>query len=129
MQATDLHGTETVLVVEDSSAVRALNKAVLETFGYRVIEALDGSDALTMFRAHQDKIRLVVMDVVMPKINGRQAYEEICRIRPDVKVIFMSGYAADIIKEKGVITDDFNFITKPIKPIEFLEKVRMVLDQ
>lgn len=128
-RTSDLHGRETILVVEDNPAVRALNKAILETFGYRVIEALDGSDALTQFRTHQDEIQLVVMDVVMPKMNGRQAYEEICDIRPEVKVIFMSGYAADIIMEKGVIAEDFHFITKPIKPIDFLEKVRMVLDQ
>jgi len=128
-QTSDLHGREAILVVEDNPAVRALNKAVLETFGYRVIEALDGSDALTQFKAHQDEIQLVVMDVVMPKMNGRQAYEEICEIQPEVKVIFMSGYAADIIMEKGFVAEDFNFITKPIKPTDFLEKVRMVLDQ
>jgi two-component system cell cycle sensor histidine kinase/response regulator CckA len=109
--------------------VRVLNRTILETFGYRVIEALDGSDALTKFNEHQNEIQLVVMDVVMPKMNGRQAYEEMCRTCPGVKVIFMSGYAADIIMEKGVVTDEFHFITKPIKPIEFLEKVRMVLDQ
>ncbi|MGA7828140.1 MAG: CHASE4 domain-containing protein [Geobacteraceae bacterium] len=128
-QEIDLHGTETILVVEDSPAVRALNRSILETFGYRVIEALDGSDALRQFSEHQDEIRLVVMDVVMPKLNGRQAYEKILKIRPGVKVIFMSGYAADIIMEKGVVTDEFHFITKPIKPIELLEKVRAVLDQ
>jgi len=128
-RTSDLHGTETILVVEDNPSVRALNKAILETFGYRVIEALDGSDALAQFKAHQDEIQLVVMDVVMPKMNGRQAYEEICAIRPEVKVIFMSGYAADIIIEKGVIMDDVYFVTKPVKPIDFLEKVRTVLDQ
>ena len=128
-QTADLHGNETILVVEDNSAVRTLSRTVLETFGYRVIEALDGSDALSQFSEHQDEIQLVVMDVVMPKMNGRQAYEQICRIRPGVKVIFMSGYAADIIMEKGVVTDDFHFITKPVKPFDFLEKVRMVLDQ
>jgi nitrogen-specific signal transduction histidine kinase len=128
-KTADLHGTETILVVEDNPAVRFLNRTVLETFGYRVIEALDGSDALTKFRLHPDEIQLVIMDVVMPKMNGRQAYEEICKIRPDVKVIFMSGYSADIIMEKGVVTEDFHFITKPIKPMEFLEKARMVLDQ
>jgi signal transduction histidine kinase/sensor domain CHASE-containing protein len=128
-QTADIHGTETVLVVEDNSAVRVLNRTVLETFGYRVIEALDGRDALTKFNEHQDEIELVLMDVVMPKMNGRQAYEEICRIRPDVKVIFMSGYAADIIMEKGFLLEEFHFISKPAKPIELLEKVRMVLDQ
>jgi len=69
------------------------------------------------------------MDVVMPKMNGRQAYEEICEIRPEVKVIFMSGYAADIIMEKGVVMDDVYFVAKPVKPLDFLEKVRTVLDQ
>ncbi len=128
-QTAGLHGMETILVVEDNFAVRVLNRTILETFGYRVIEALDGSDALTKFNAHQNEIQLVVMDVVMPKMNGRQAYEEMCRTCPGVKVVFMSGYASDIMMEKGFFTDEFHFITKPIKPIDFLEKVRMVLDQ
>jgi len=124
----DIHGTETVLVVEDDPAVRSLNRAILETFGYRVIEAVDGDDALDRFRSYRDDIRVIVMDVVMPKMNGRKTYAEICRIRPDVKVLFVSGYASDVLMDKGIGTDSFHFIPKPLKPLDLVKKIRAVLD-
>jgi len=71
---------------------------------------------------------LIVMDVVMPKMNGQRAYEEISKIRPDAKVLFMSGYTSDIVQEKGIITDGFNFLHKPVTPMEMLRKIRELLD-
>jgi CheY-like chemotaxis protein len=124
----DIHGTETVLVVEDDPAVRTLNKAILETFGYRVIEARDGDDAVARFECHRDDIRVIVMDVVMPKMNGRKTYAEICRIRPGVKVLFVSGYASDVIMDKGIGTEGFHFIPKPLKPLDLVKKIRAILD-
>lgn len=121
-------GSETVLVVEDDNEVRVLHRAVLETFGYRVIEAVDGEDAVAQFIRHRNEIDLVIMDVVMPRMNGRQAHGEIVSLRPDTKVLFMSGYAADIVKEKGIIADGVNFISKPVPPLEMLRKVREILD-
>lgn len=121
-------GTETVLVVEDDHVLRLLNRTVLEKAGYRVVEAANGEDAVTQFSLHRDEIMLVVMDLVMPKMNGRKAYAEICKIRPGVKVIFISGYATDVIMEKGISTDGFRFIQKPIKPREYLKEVRAELD-
>jgi PAS domain S-box-containing protein len=121
-------GSETVLVVEDDHVLRLLNRTVLEKAGYRVVEAANGNDAVTQFDLHRDEIMLVVMDLVMPKMNGRKAYAEICKIRPGVKVIFISGYAIDVISEKGISTEGFRFIQKPIKPREYLREVRAELD-
>jgi signal transduction histidine kinase len=121
-------GTETLLVVEDNLEVRNLNRMILETYGYRVLEAVDGEEAIAQFMRYEDEIDLVVMDVVMPKVNGRQAQLEISRIRPGIKVIFMSGYTADIIRDKGIATDGFTLIQKPLTPLSLLKKVREVLD-
>lgn len=121
-------GSETVLVAEDNPEVLNLNRTVLETFGYKIIEAVDGEDAVNRFIEHQQDIDLIVMDVVMPKMNGQQAYEEIAKIRPDVKVLFMSGYTPDIVQEKGIITDGYNFLHKPVTPMEMLKKIRELLD-
>lgn len=125
---TPVSGTETLLVVEDNQEVRNLNRLVLETFGYRVIEAVDGEEAVARFREHHDEIDMIVMDVVMPKLNGRQAYVEICKIRPQVKVLFMSGYAPDFIESKGIATEGFTFINKPVAPMDLLKTIREILD-
>jgi signal transduction histidine kinase len=121
-------GSETILVVEDNPEVRNLSRTVLETFGYRIIEGVDGEDAVDQFSRNLHDIDLVVMDVVMPKMNGQQAYREISKVRPGVKVLFMSGHTADIIKEKGILTDGCNFIHKPVTPMELLRKIRLLLD-
>lgn len=121
-------GTETLLVVEDNPEVLNLHRTVLETFGYGIIEAVNGEDAIEQFTRHQQKIDLILMDVVMPKMNGKQAYLEIAKIRPDIKVLFMSGYTADIVLEKGITTDDVNFMHKPATPMELLRKIRDILD-
>lgn len=121
-------GSETVLVVEDNPEVRVLNRAVLETFGYRVLEAMDGEEAVAQFVRHRDEIDLVVMDVVMPRKNGREAYGEIIKVRPDIRVLFMSGYTSDIVEEKGIIAEGVNFIPKPVNPLDMLKKIRELLD-
>jgi len=121
-------GSETVLVVEDNPEVRVLNRAILETFGYRVLEAMDGEEAVAQFVRHRDEIDLVVMDVVMPRKNGREAYGEIIKVRPDVRVLFMSGYTSDIVEEKGIIAEGVNFIPKPVNPLDMLKKIRELLD-
>ena len=121
-------GSETILVVEDNPEVLNLNRTILETFGYGIIEAVNGEDAVELFSRHQQEIDLIVMDVVMPKMNGKQAYMEIAKICPDAKVLFMSGYTADIVLEKGISADDFNIMHKPVTPMELLRKVREILD-
>ncbi|MDD2337458.1 MAG: ATP-binding protein, partial [Geobacteraceae bacterium] len=121
-------GSETILVVEDNPEVLNLNRTILETFGYGIIEAVNGEDAVELFSRHQHEIDLIVMDVVMPKMNGKQAYMEIAKICPDAKVLFMSGYTADIVLEKGISADDFNIMHKPVTPMELLRKIRDILD-
>jgi PAS domain S-box-containing protein len=122
-------GTETVLIAEDDATVRALVKEVLLQSGYNVIEAADGEDAIGRFAGHRDSIRLLILDVIMPKKNGREVYEEIRKDRPDIKVIFTSGYTADIINKKGVPEENLNFISKPVSPAELLRKVREAIDE
>jgi signal transduction histidine kinase len=121
-------GTETVLLAEDSTEVRLLLRQILEGKGYRVHEARDGEEALRLFAGHKEETSLAILDVVMPKQNGRQVYEGLLRMKPDIKVLFISGYTADIIVNKGIPVSSFNYITKPVMPEEFLLKVREVLD-
>ncbi|MEW6066954.1 MAG: PAS domain S-box protein [Nitrospirota bacterium] len=128
----DLHvvttGTETVLVAEDDKQVRALIKHVLEGSGYQVMEAEDGEEAMRIFNENKDKIQLLILDVIMPKKNGKEVYDEIKKIRPDIKAIFTSGYNAEIIHKKGILEKGFGFVIKPSSPQELLKKVREVLD-
>lgn len=121
-------GTETLLIAEDDPVVRTLTRTTLENFGYRVIEAVDGADAVHKFRECQENIALIIMDLVMPVKNGKDAYEDIKEFNPQIKVVFMSGYTADIIKDKGMAEDGMEFISKPMKPDDLLRKVRDMLD-
>lgn len=127
--AVSVTGTETVLVGEDDAAVRKLSKTLLETFGYKVIEAADGEDAVEKFMENKGKIQLVILDVIMPKKNGKEAYAQIRKISPGVKVLFMSGYTADDTKKRGILEEGLDFVSKPISPSGFLRKVREVLDK
>ena len=120
-------GSGTVLVVEDAPEVRKLTRQVLENHGYQVVEAVDGEDALEQFLLYQDSIRLVIMDVIMPKMNGKEAFAEIARIRPDTKVLFTSGYTPDDVSRKGVLFDQDNFFAKPSSPQALLKKVADLL--
>ena len=122
-------GRETILLAEDDEIVREMNKIALSEAGYRVITARDGEDARLKFIENRDAIDLLVFDVVMPKKDGKTAYEEIKRLHPGMKALFMSGYTRDIIVRKGIPDDDFFFISKPFKPYELLQKAREILDR
>ncbi|MBI5026356.1 MAG: response regulator [Nitrospirae bacterium] len=122
-------GSETILVAEDDIALRRLIKDVLEGFGYKVIDAEDGEDAIKKFIENTDRIQLLILDVIMPKKDGKEVYEGVRKIRPDIKVLFTSGYAADFIHKKGILEEGLNFILKPVSPKELLRKVREVLDK
>ncbi len=122
-------GTETILVAEDDRTVRELTKSVLEKFGYTVIPAVDGEDAIGRFMDNKEKIRLLLLDVIMPKMDGKEVYENIKKINPDIKVIFLSGYTANLIQKKGVLNKGLNFILKPVSPKDLLRKTREVLDR
>jgi PAS domain S-box-containing protein len=121
-------GTESILIAEDDAHVRSLLKEILSTAGYDIKEAPDGSEATEVFQKHRDDINLVILDVIMPKMTGKEAYEKMRKLKPDIKVIFMSGYNADVIHKKGMLEVGMNFISKPVVPGELLTKVREVLD-
>ncbi len=118
-------GTETILLAEDDVATRNLTRQILETFGYTVIEAENGEDAVMKFKARDDRIDLVILDVIMPKRNGKEACLEIQRIQPEIKCLFTSGYAADILNDSE--TNGEFFIPKPIIPTLLLKKIREIL--
>lgn len=122
-------GTETILVAEDEEYVRDLMRELLTEYGYRVIEATDGQLAVEHFRACREEISLVILDVIMPKLNGREAYEEIRKIKPDVKSIFVSGYTDDIIDQRRILEEGLIFISKPVTPTDLLRRMRDVLDK
>jgi two-component system, cell cycle sensor histidine kinase and response regulator CckA len=128
--ATDVpRGDETVLLVEDNDSVRSLICQIMTAKGYRVIEAVDGADGVDKFRAHQDEIALVILDVIMPRKNGGDAYDEMRAIRGDLRTIFISGYSGNIIDRQRVLEDGGNFLMKPILPEKLLSLVRDVLDK
>ena len=122
-------GTETILLAEDEFRVRDLTKNLLEGYGYKVIEAVDGEDAIKKFNENRDSIQFLITDVVMPKRNGKEVYNEIKKARPDMKALFVSGYNEEVIHKKGILEEGLNFISKPFAPTEFLRKVRDVLDK
>jgi CheY-like chemotaxis protein len=120
-------GTETILIAEDDEDVRKFTKHILEEFGYKAIEAVDGEDAINRFMENKDKIQLLMLDVIMPKKSGKDAYEKIKKLRPDMKALFMSGYSKDVLAKEGILEEGLNFVLKPISPTELLRKIREVL--
>jgi len=121
-------GAETVLVAEDDSTVRSMTRSILQKFGYTVIEAVDGEDAVRSFRQSPGDVDLVILDVMMPKMTGKAAYDEIVKIRPGVKALFTSGHSAEVIHAKGLLDERTPYLTKPATAAELLKKVREVLD-
>ena len=121
-------GKETILIAEDNEGVRRFMREALQAYGYTIIEAIDGEDAIEKFKENRD-IDLIIIDSVMPKKNGREAYEEIHRIDPHIKVLFTSGYTKDIVLDKGIEEKEFDFIAKPLSLNKLLQKVREVLDR
>ncbi len=121
-------GTETILLAEDNEMVRNLNKTVLEEFGYKVIEAIDGENAVNSFLQFKDTIKLLVFDSIMPKKTGKTAYDEIRSVRPDIKIIFLSGYAPELVRQRFQLDDTAVVASKPISPKELLKLVRSTLD-
>jgi PAS domain S-box-containing protein len=121
-------GTETVLLAEDDEQIRWLLKSALEQYKYKVIDAVDGEDAISEFSKNKDDINLSLLDVIMPKKNGIEVYEAIKRFKPDSKVVFMSGYPADYLEKKGLRQKEI-LISKPVAPSVVLRTIRDVLDK
>jgi PAS domain S-box-containing protein len=120
---------ETILVAEDEDAVRALTSRILRKRGYNVLEAKDGREAVNVALAHRGEIRLLVTDVIMPHLNGRELSERIAKVMPHVKVLYMSGYTDDALLQRGVLQSGTgNFLEKPFTPEALAKKVREVLE-
>ena len=123
-----LRGTETILLAEDDEQVRSLAVTILRRHGYRVLEAVSGAAAQRSSDEHDGPIHLLLTDVVMPKMSGRELWERLAPRRSEMKVLFMSGYTDDAIVRHGVLGSEFDFVQKPIGATALLTKVRAVLD-
>jgi CheY-like chemotaxis protein len=123
-----LLGSETILVVEDEEGVRNLVRKVLETRGYVVIAAEGGEEALTLANAHDGVIHLLLTDVVMPGMSGRDLAKYLAPVRPETKVLYLSGYTDDAIVQHGVLEPGIAFLQKPFTPRALVRKLREVLD-
>ena len=121
-------GTETILLVEDEEAVRTMTRRMLERAGYTVLDAERGSVALSRVAASAGKIDLLITDVVMPGMGGRELVEHISRSWPDLKVLYLSGYTDDAVVRHGVLQADVAFLQKPFTMAALTTKVRDVLD-
>ena len=122
-------GNETVLLVEDEGAILNLVKAVLQRYGYHVLVAGTPRDALSLVKACKEPIHLVVTDVVMPEMNGWELKEALQKLIPEAKILFMSGYTANIVADRGVLEKDVEFLQKPFSKESLAKKVREVLDR
>jgi CheY-like chemotaxis protein len=121
-------GTETVLLVEDEEMVRFMAKEILQESGYQVLEAKHGQDALHVAAEHGGTIHLMLSDVVMPQLSGRELAELLAPLRREMKVLYMSGYTDDAIVHHGVLDKGMAFIEKPFTPSALARKVREVLN-
>ena len=122
-------GTETILLVEDAAAVRAVTRQVLERQGYTVLEAAHGAAALQTAAGHPGPIHLLLTDVVMPVLSGRQLADQLARLRPDAKVLYASGYTDDAVVRHGVLEAGISYLQKPFTADSLARKVREVLDR
>ena len=127
--APDQGGSETILIAEDDLQVRNLALTVLKRKGYTVLSASNGAEALEKLKAHKGPVHLLLTDVIMPDSNGKELYKQIADIRPDIRVLYMSGYTDDALARHGIVDSRVNFIEKPFSVKFLAAKVRTVLDQ
>lgn len=122
-------GSETILVAEDDEAVRNLIINILRQYGYTVLEAKNGEEALKVFQKYEETIDLLLLDLIMPFKSGKEVYEEISKITTKKKAIFISGYPKEVLEKQGILEGDFEIILKPVSTPALLQKIRKVLDQ
>ncbi|HEY4100449.1 MAG TPA: response regulator [Gemmatimonadales bacterium] len=121
-------GTETILLVEDEEAVRSVVRQALDRHGYKVLVAPDGAAAIGILTASDQPVHLLITDVVMPGLSGRQLAEQFATMRPAARILFMSGYTTDAVVRHGVLDPGIAYLQKPFSPAALLRKVRQVLD-
>ncbi len=121
-------GNETILLVEDDQAILNMTRSMLEGYGYRILAAATPADALRLAKNHSGRIHLLMTDVVMPGMNGRELASQILPGYPSMKVLYMSGYTADIIADQGVLDGGISFIEKPFRARDLTAKIRAALD-
>ncbi len=127
-KSTLSRGSETILFAEDEEMVRDLAQRVLEKQGYRVLVAKEGAEAIRIFETHRDEIDFALLDVVMPKVGGREVYEAIQAVKPELPVLFSSGYSTSAIHSGFVVREGLETIQKPYSPNDLLQKIRDLLD-
>ena len=121
-------GSETILLVEDEESVRILTRTILTACGYSVLEAANGEEALKLVQKQEHQLDLIVTDVVMPGLGGRNLVDSLLPIYPNAKVLYLSGYTGDVILRHGILHDEVPFLQKPFTPDALATKVRAVLD-
>jgi CheY-like chemotaxis protein len=126
---TQQNGTETLLLVEDELQVRAIVRRMLEGRGYRVLEAASGAEALAIAHAEEQPIHLLITDVIMPSMSGRQLADAFLAARPKTRVLYVSGYTDNTILHHGVLEEGVAFLQKPFSQESLAIKVRQVLDE
>lgn len=122
-------GKETILLAEDDPGIRDLLSLVLGSHGYNVISAVDGEEAVVKFKENREKVDLVILDGIMPKKNGKEAFREIKAVCPKMKVIFVSGYPEDMLDFEDMEGQEVTCLQKPVRPADLLKKIREILDK
>ena len=121
-------GSETILLVEDDDMVRTVTKVLLENLGYKVVSTVDPEEALSIFEKERSAIDLLLTDMVMPKMNGKELHDKLKLVRPGLKALFMSGYTTSVIVHHGALDKDVHFIAKPFQIDKLARKVRKAID-
>ena len=119
---------ETILFVEDDKILLEMGLSMLKTFGYEVLSTNFPKEALSIAEEWGDKIDLLITDVIMPDMNGKELSSQILLMRPNIKIIYLSGYTANVIAHHGIIDEGINFLQKPFSRKELSHKIREVLD-
>jgi len=127
-KTTNLKGSETIIIVEDDENVRSMTRKILEQHGYNIIEKENGVGVLNELKKRDSKIHLLLTDVVMPEMNGKDLFIKASKLHPELKVLYMSGYTTNVIADKGVLKKGIQFIQKPFTMNKLASKVREVLD-
>jgi PAS domain S-box-containing protein len=128
MPAEPVRGRETVLLAEDEEQVRRMARTILEMYGYHVLEASNGNEAVSIYKEHEAEIDMLLTDAVMPQMSGRELREVLVSLCPDIKVLYMSGYTDDAIMRHGLLEQEIVFLQKPFTAEALVRKVREVLD-